>query len=199
MKKTLTETDEASEIRYDDIDEIIEIAARKKHAAAELLRLEDVREVGNELGISDEHVEDAIAELERRRKKEAEQEKKRRDLLKKCAAGVAGGAVLIGGIAMLSSQQLRSDLNDARQQRSQVANVVDRHEQTAQYFADRDDSLDRSAELQGALNRVSVETRRYDEAASRYNGRATGFPATLWTSLFGLPDELPLSDEIDDW
>ena len=198
-KKTLTKTRDETDIRYDDVDEIIEIAARKKHAAAEMLRLDDIREVANELGIDDEHVEDAVIELERRREREAQKKEERRALIKKGVAGVAGAAIVVTGMAWIGSHQLRSDLTDARQQRSQVANVVDRHEQTAEYFADREDSIDRSAELQGALNRVSVETRRYDEAASRYNRRAEGFPSSLWTSIFDLPDELPLSDEIDDW
>lgn len=187
------------DVTYDDVDEIIGIAARQKQQAAERLDRSDLQEVADDLGIASEHVDTALEELERRRKEEVRREKRRREL--KVKAGIGAGAVagLVVVVGAFDVAQLRGDLNDARQQRSQVANVVDRLEQTEEYFADRDDDEARAPELQGALNRVSVETRRYDEAATDYNRRASGMRAGLWTTLFGLPAELPLSDEIDDW
>ena len=188
-----------ADLTYDDVDDVIEIAARKKQAAADRLSLEDLQEVADELAIAPEHVEDAVRELERRREEQDQLEEQRRQLFRKAAIAVGAVVLVVAGLMVYGQSRLRGDLNEARQQQSQVANVVDRHRTTEEYFADRDDSADRSAELQGALNRVSVETRRYDEAATEYNARARSFPSSIWVRLFGFPDELPMSDEIDEW
>lgn len=198
MSQKLTRT-EAPDLTYGDVDKLIEIAARKEQAASERLDLVTLKEIADDLGIAPEHVETAVSKLEQRRRDKALRLKKRHQRLKKIAIGSGAALVVISGFAWMDQTRLRSDLSEARQQQSQVANVVERHQTTAEYFADRPDSTDRSAELQGALNRVSVETRRYDEAASQYNSRASGFPSTLWVGLSDLPSELPLSDEIDEW
>ena len=57
----------------------------------------------------------------------------------------------------------------------------------------------REAELAGAENRVHIERKRYDEAASEYNTSASTFPGSLWVTLFGLPERVELSGEIEDW
>ena len=186
-------------IAYDDVDKLIEIAARKERAAAEQIDLAMLSDIADDLGIAKEHVEAAVQELDRRRAEKVRRESERRERLKGGAIAAGVIALIVVGSAWFGQAQLRSDLSEARQQQSQVANVVERHRTTAEYFADEPDSVDRSAELQGALNRVSVETRRYDEAASQYNRRASGLPSSVWVRLFGLPDELPLSDEIDEW
>ena len=186
-------------VAYDDIDDIIEIAARQKHARAQELSLRDLQEVARDLGIDPEHVDNAVAELDRRRREEAQQQAQRKKQLQVAAAIVAGAALLLLVGMGIDRARLSSAHADAMQQRSQVANVVERHRITAEYFADGDDSLERSAELQGALNRVSIETRRYDEAASQYNRRAAGFPSSVWLGFSELPETLPLSDAIDQW
>lgn len=190
---------ENADLQYDDIDDVIEIAARKKRAAAERLQLEDLRDVAGDLGIDDEFVEEAVVELERRRERKARQNERRREQIRMALVGAAVFLVVLAGFAMLSRHQLGSDLNDVRQQRVQVANAIDRQHETQEYWADREHSSGRDAELQGAVNRVSVETRRYDESASRYNRRADGVFTSMWTGIFGFPDEVPLSDEIDEW
>lgn len=54
---------------------------------------------------------------------------------------------------------------------------------------------DRAPELEGADNRVAIERRRFDRAASDYNARVESFPGWLWARVFGLPMRVPLSHE----
>lgn len=48
-------------------------------------------------------------------------------------------------------------------------------------------------EMAGAHNRISVERKRYDEAASEYNRAARGIPRAWFRPLTGLPASVPLS------
>lgn len=47
-------------------------------------------------------------------------------------------------------------------------------------------------ELAGAENRIAVERRKYNFAASEYNRVARTFPASLWRSVLGFPAQKPL-------
>ena len=49
------------------------------------------------------------------------------------------------------------------------------------------------AELAGAENRVRIAQRQYDEVATAYNRAAGGFPAALFSGVFGYPAKVPLS------
>lgn len=52
-------------------------------------------------------------------------------------------------------------------------------------------------EMTGAHNRISVERKRYDEAASEYNREARSMPVAWLRPLTGMPASVPLSNDDD--
>jgi hypothetical protein len=115
--------------------------------------------------------------------------------------GIVGAAVVALALAVfgITYSSLQSTLSAAEQKRAQVENVVERQAKTEQMYAGQADSLEKNAALEGAENRVRIEVRRYDEVAAEYNSSAAGFPGGLVVSATGLPAELPLSNDIEQW
>ena len=112
--------------------------------------------------------------------------------------GVLASLVLVTWLGV-SYGGLNDRLADVERARAQVVNVLERQVATQAQWAAQPDGPDKNAELTGAESRVRVERRRYDEAASAYNADVTGFPRGLLASLFGLPEKLLLSHEVDQW
>ena len=86
-------------------------------------------------------------------------------------AGVIAGSVLvIGGIAFTqSSSELATKWAEVERCRSQLVNVHERQHELQTRLANAEPGPARDTELEGAENRVRVERRNYDEAASAYN------------------------------
>lgn len=192
-----------TKVAYEDVDDVIEAAARAKDQEASFLSVEELQEVAAEIDIPARLLGPAIEQVRKRRELDIARERaaaelaQRRRRLGSYAAAALGVVLLVWGLAARAS--LRDAMLEAEQQRSQVVNVMDRQLATRAQWADAPESPAKSAELSGAENRVRLERQRYDEIATEYRRRATslGGRAVVW--LGGYPAELPLSSGIDGW
>jgi hypothetical protein len=190
-------------VHVEDVDEIIEIAARMKDADADRLSPEDLEAVALELGIEPQYVARAVKALQERRDdaQRAAQARRQRQRLAALvgAAMLAALLVAFGGAALLGRQGLTERHNALQARRAQVHNVAERQDKVEARLHGLPLTPDREAELIGAENRVRVEARRYDEAATDYNNYATSALGALGALLTDLPDAAPLSPEIQQW
>ncbi len=182
---------------FEDVDDVIGVAAELKDASADKLTLEELQEVAGDLDIPAEYVAPAVAELERRRRAKAQAERAsraRRNKLLLWAASILGAAL----VAVLMVQAgLSRALAEVDAHRAHVLNALDRVESTERHYADAPSGdRDARAEIDGAHNRVRVARQRYDEHAAAYNGRAASFPGRFVAPLFDLPTSVPLSAEV---
>ena len=195
-------TDE-KQIPREQLDDIIGEAARQKQKAEDSLTVDEIKEVAAELDIDDEFVDAAVNELkhrqERAEKRRKQAEARRKSMLKIGGATTATIAVIFGIMFAISYGRLNSRLAAVEQKRAQVQNVVERQDKTEDMYEGQPSSIERNAALEGAENRVRIEIKRYDEVAATYNSSARGFPGNLVVALAGMPDEVPLSDDIGDW
>lgn len=187
------------EVDYEDVDDIIGIAAEMQDLESDRLSIDDLREVASDLEISERHLEPAITELRRRRKALLEREAARKRRRNYILYGVFAVVAVLLVWALISSGNLGSLHNEAKRARAQVVNVTERQAATVLQWRDLPNSPERSAELSGAENRVRIERQRYDEAAAAYNSAASSFPNRLWRGLFGHPASLPLSNELSSF
>lgn len=200
------------DVAYEDVDDLISTATRlmQKDAAPETLTPEDVQRIGQELDIPPEYIERAREELSRRReqeeaaRREAEAaDKARRERLRARVRlggmAAAGLAVVLGLFTLSVHNGLNGTLQDVTRQRAQVRNVLDRQEAVQSRYATSAPGPERDAQLSGAENRVAVEKRRYDQAATEYNASASSFPQSMVVGLTGLPRAVPLSTEVSTW
>lgn len=199
-------------IAVEDVDDLIHTATRlmQKDAAPDTLTADDVRQIGKELDIPAEYIDQALVKLEERRREEARakqeaerQRQARRERLRRwalgAAVGIAVGGAVLGMVSISIRNGLQSSLAEVTRQRAQVHNVVERRARVQERYATSAPGPERDAQLSGADNRVSVEQRRYDEAATRYNTSASAFPASWVVGFSGLPSSVPLSTEIATW
>jgi LemA protein len=191
-------------VDVEDVDEVIELAAKAASASADKLSVKELVEVGGELGIPAAAVERAVTELEARRRAETEaKEAARAKAQKRTRATLLGGGAALALVTLLGlvgQHSLRTDLAEVEQKRAQVRNVLDRQAHVEERLrTSAAPTSEQEAERAGAENRVAIERRRYDEAAAAYNASAAGLPGSLWASLFGLPKRAPLSNELTSW
>lgn len=188
-----------SKVEFEDVDDIIDVAARAMDESREYLSIEELQSVAADLDISAEYVEPAIAEVRRRRQTMLAAERaahKRRRTIVIVVASIIGVFALW---VFIVAQGLASKHAWVLKQRSQVTNVLERQVATENRWRGKPDSADRIAELSGSENRVRVERKRYDDAAAVYNASAGGFPGSLAASLTGRPEAVPMSAEILQW
>lgn len=185
-------------IDEDDVDDVIGHAERLKLGEEGKLSLDDLKAVGRELDIEERHVEQAVHKLEGERREQharlARLTAQRRKLLRYVGIAFAVLFVLLASITVSARSTLNDGLAEVRAKRAQLDSVLERQARVKALYVGRAATLDSDAELLGAENRVRVEQKRYDEAAARYNAEARGFGAGLATSLFGLPESVPLSN-----
>jgi hypothetical protein len=79
--------------------------------------------------------------------------------------------------------------------RAQVHSVVERQARVKEMYPDGPVTPSAEAELLGAENRVRIEMKRYDEAATAYNTKADGLGSGFATTVLGMPKRVPLSNE----
>lgn len=199
--KTQTETETETEfelkvendlVAEDDLDDVIEIALRMMQDEEGALTEEEVKEVAAELDIPAEYIERARAQLEKTRleqKQELERKKKQ-----KLYVGMGAGAVSIVFLLVIGSaySSVSSLHNAVETQSAQVDNMTTRQKEMDRLMASKPDSVDKTAELVGARNRVRVETKRYNDLVNQYNDSASGPLGSIVTSLTGLPAEMQL-------
>lgn len=188
-------------IRPSDLDDVIEIAARRAEQRSDVVTRAEIEAIARELDIPDADVDAALHELERRRAAEAAaagvaraNTRARAHRIKQAAIGLAVALVVLLGWSWWRLSGRHAALEA---QRAQVYNVVERQAATVEQWGDRPASPERDAELSGAENRVRIERRHYDAAAAAYNRVAGGFPAVIFRGLLGYPPPAPLSNEAD--
>lgn len=188
-------------IPIDDVDDIIGIASELAEQDDQALTLAEVEEVAEELDVPEEFVEEAVEELKIRREAAAILEKARTEKTRRVKKQVLIAAVLIVAASLLlaisGQANLKAKLALVEQAQSQIENVVARQDAVIEQWGERTNSSERDAELSGAENRVRIEQRRYDEAAAEYNASAGSLFGRLWSGIFGLPGQVPLSNEFE--
>lgn len=184
------------EVDYQDVDDVIGIAAEMQNLDQDRLSVEDLESVAKDIEIPTQYVRPAIEELRRRRAEKLaadEKKKKSRRLMMLIAGGVL---LLLVVLAVVGQRGLASKEADVDAARAQVKNVMAYRERIRATWLGAPDSGERTSALAGADTRVSLETKRYDEAVRAYNEAARGFPGGLWAALFGMPGEMASSDQV---
>lgn len=186
----------------EDVDDIVEIATElqaKESEDATRLDRDDMVQIGTELGLDAEHVDEAI-EVHQDREEQAEELSRKRAKIA-IIAGVAVAAVALIALilAFVGRGNVKAERSKVNKAHAQVRNVLDRQAHVEERFEGAELNADREAELAGAENRVAIEKRRYDQAATEYNDVAGSFPGSWGATVFGLPESMPLSHEIDEW
>lgn len=182
---------------YEDVDDLVEIATELMQRDEEKLDHEILREVGRELDIPPEYLEEARTELAKRRALAKLDRETSTELRKKVALALAVGFVILlacTGLAYTSTAgTLRERYAEVSVLEAQVQNVRARQEAVVERLGDRAPTPDVDAELIGAENRVRVETQRYADGAARYN-EAVGGSWAAWVANFaGLPTTVPMT------
>lgn len=175
-----------------DVEQVIGLAAEMAHAEEGRLTVAELEDVARQLDIPDEYVRKAVDVLGRRRKAERRRRVLRARVLPAAALGLV--AVLLGLFAVARSGLVRADAA-VQAERAQLASVVERQAAVRAMFESRAPDPERDAELAGAENRVRIQRKRYDEAATSYNVTAQGLLVSLVRPLVGAPARAPLSNE----
>ncbi len=183
-----------------DLDDVIELATRRAARRDDTLSMDEVKRIAAELDISEAEVEAAAAELRRRRQAEraAEGAERVQAVARRSTALRAAAAVgvVLALLVAWTPLSLGGKYTLVEQQRSAVANAIERQAAVQARYAGRDADRDADAELSGAENRVRIAEGHYDAAATAYN-RAAGGLSGLFAGLFDYPDAVPLSADID--
>jgi hypothetical protein len=189
--------EESDVTEYEDVDDVIGIAAEMMREDEGRLDEQELDAVGRELDIPPEYLDRARVELARRRVAEVrleEQTQARRKRVGMIAALVVALSTILAVTSYSSTASaLRERHGDVQARAAQVDNVRARKLAVEQQLADRPASPDKDAELVGAENRIRVETKRYVEAATAYNEAAAGWFASWSASVAGLPAQVPLT------
>ena len=189
----------ASTVDDEDVDDIIGIATeiaeedRKKVAR---LDVGDVVQIGEELGLEGKHVEQAVGEFRQREQRDIEAKARRKKRLIIAGAAVGAVFVLLLLLGLSGRSTLRSLKADVDERKAQVLNVMERRQEVQVRYQGAPATPERDAELAGATNRVAIERRRYDKAATAYNDAAGSLTGSLGRMFFGLPASVPLSTEL---
>jgi len=197
-------------ISAEDIDDIIGIAQENKDEDDSRIDVDDVEDIAEELDIPAEYIRPAVDELaERRLVEQREQEiiQQRRQIqvarLRKSAIAIVvllGSFALIGAAAVTHTQSsLAGPWAEVEQRRSRVESVMERQQHVQARVVNQPDDMQRQDALAGAENRVAIERRRYDQAASAYNAAVAGFPERALCGLAGVPCHAALADEVTEW
>ena len=198
----MSDTPRDETVDQDDVDDVIGIASEIAEAQNEQavgLRRSDVVEIGAELGLEAGHVEQAIDVLQEREEAAEQRSRVRAKIAIIAGASVAAIAMIALILAFVGRSGVRSARADVDKARAQVRNVMDRQANVEQRLTGAELDSERDAELAGAENRVAIEKRRYDDAATRYNEKAGSFPGSWGATMFGLPKRAPLSNEMESW
>lgn len=109
---------------------------------------------------------------------------------------VALVALALGVQLQRTGTSLSARWADVERARAQVQNVKEKQQEVLTRLKDTAPSDARDAEVAGADNRVRIERKRYDEAASAYNAGVDGVLARWAAKASGLPEEAALSSEV---
>ncbi len=195
-----TERERGKTLAPEDVDDVVGIASELEREAEGRLDVGEMEAIAEELRIDPKYVEPAIARLERERaeaRAASERARVRRRALGARALVAFGALVALFAFgAAWTRASLGAAFAEVERTRAQVESVRARQAETEALFGDREPSRGRDAELVGALNRVGIERRRYDEAAAAYNARASGLLGALFCGGTRAPCRAPTSAEI---
>jgi len=180
-----------------DVGSVIARAAELKQVSDDAVTPELLRKVAAELGIEPQFVDAAVADLEQRRTTQEAARVARRKLRMRVAAAFGTVVALLLATSAAAYSSATSAWAELERHRSGVAQAMARQHEVTALYGSRAGEPDADAELTGALNRVHIAQRRYDDAASLWNGRG-GFGA-LGAGLTGLPRSVALSAERTTW
>lgn len=170
--------------QYDDVDEVMELAERLRSEDVVQFSASEMAEMGDELGIPAEYIEQARSQLRERRLREeklaAEKQAQQKKLVRFAVIGSVVLVAVFGVWSMSASSKVGQLATAADSAIAQVESVQERQKSVKAMLADRPDSPDKDAELIGAENRVRVELKRCNDVVVRYNQYAGTFPASLW-------------------
>lgn len=191
------EPEQAEDTEYEDVDDLVGIATELMQRDENKLDREMLHEVGRELDIPPEYLEEARTELAKRRALAKAESAAKTALRKKITLAVGAGVLLLTaafGVGYTSTAStLRERHAELSAREAQVQNVRERQAAVIERLGDRAPTPDIDAELIGAENRVRVETQRYAESAALYNEAAGGSWASFVAGLAGVPTSVPLS------
>ena len=181
-------SDPPKTIDHEDVDDVIGVAAELAQVEEDQISVAEVEDVARQLDIPDHHVRPAVEELKRQRT-----EARQASRVKRVMTAVVVVLPMLWGLTLRASLSKRNA--HVIQANSQWRNVVERQVAVRARYDKAPASPERDAELDGAENRVRIERRRYDDAATDYNIAAKGLMAKVVLSLTDLPARSPLSDE----
>ncbi len=187
-------------IHVDDVDDAIGLAAEKARADQDTLSVAQLVEIGAEVGLPASAMVQAAAELADHKRAIAEREVLRNRYILGAVTAIGSSIVLCLVAAAVGRSSLVEQRTVVEAKRAQVVSVVKRrNDLLANIEGAGLASEERWAEVSGSENRIAVEKRRYDEAATEYNRRAASFSGSLGAALFDHPKHMELSSEIVSW
>lgn len=157
-------------------------------------------ETGAEIGLPASAMVDAAAALEEQKRAAKEREALRKRYLFALVAGIVFSVVVIVSIAAVGRSALAAQKVVVDGARAEVLSVTLRRNELLDKMRNADLTAEETwAEISGSETRISVEKRRYDEAALEYNRRVATFSGSLGATLFGYPKHMEPSNEIVSW
>lgn len=191
---------EDGRIAIDDVDDVIEAAAKAHAVERETLSVEEVLDVARQLQLPGELVVPAIARVRKQRRERLAADAERATQAAKRLQVIAGIAATVVLALVAWGASARAHVRDAwsrvEKHRVEVVDVRDRQRATKARWAEVADSPRKHAELSGAENRVRVEHHSYDAAAVAYNDVASGLMAELVVEWSDYPESVPLSSQV---
>lgn len=166
---------EAREHGYkpDEYREILRRAQRIRAEKEERLSSDALAESAAEVGIREEDLRAAEAQIRQERAVEAHRRRTR-------AIAAAVAAAILALVLLFSYGSLNTQYSAVEKARANVETALQRREALANPLAE-----------EGTENRIAVAMSRYNEAAANYNRTARSFPTVLVRPLLGFPGQIP--------
>ena len=174
--------------------------AEQARAEEDSVSVAQLVENGGDVGLPGSAMVDADAKLEEQKRVAKEREAQRKRYIVAAVLGIVVSAVVLLSIAAVGRSSLAEQRADVDAKRAQVTDVIGRRNDMLSKLEGVDlANEERWAEISASEDRIAVEKRRYDEAATEYNRRAATFSGSLGASFFGHPKHIELSNEIVSW
>ena len=174
-----------------DIDDVVGIAARMMEEDADQMPRDEVVAVGQDLDIPEEVLDRAWKELVRQRAATAHAKATRTKHILIALAAIAALLLALGALTALKSHSLHDSYRQVDSARAKVDSVRQLQQEILAQWGPQGDSPDKMAALDGARNRVRVESARYGDSALRYNAQADGVLSRLARHFSSLPPSVP--------
>lgn len=178
----------------DEYREILRRAQRIRADQEERLSSDALAESAAEVGIREEDLQAAEAQL-RAEKAVRAQQKRTQVIAASITAAVLALVLLFSygslNTAQSSVEQARANLQSSLQRRADVMTQLAKVEGSPA-FRSTEAYRDLMAEVSGSENRINVARTRFNSAAADYNRSARSFPTVLVRPLLGFPGSVPL-------